>query len=135
MGMKTYHDLKDMLCEELEEVTRKGELTAGSLDVVDKLTHSIKSLDTIIAMERYNDDDGESGFYPQRYYYDDGTYRGRSMRGEMRSNARRRDAMGRYSRDDARHEMMDNLRDLMDNAPDERMRKKIGQFMREIENE
>ena len=30
--MHVYEELKDMLCKELEEITRKGELTAGSLE-------------------------------------------------------------------------------------------------------
>ena len=35
MSIQTYYDLKEMLCKELDEITRKGELTAGSLDTVD----------------------------------------------------------------------------------------------------
>ena len=49
--MHKMEELRDMLCDELDEVMKKGELSAGSLDVVDKLTHSIKSIDTILAME------------------------------------------------------------------------------------
>lgn len=136
MSMQTYHDLKNMLCEELDEITRKGELTAGSLDTVDKLTHSIKSLETIIAM---NEHGGESEMYPYmggwRSYADrDG------MRGG-RSYARKRDAMGRYSRDgrgysrdDAREDMLTDLRELMQDAPDEHTKKKFQRFISEIEN-
>lgn len=64
------HKLRDMLEKELYAITDKGELSAGSLDIIDKLTHSIKSIDTIMAME--------------------GSY----------SYGRKRDSMGRYSRDD-----------------------------------
>ena len=53
--MKSYEKIKEMLCEELETIAKKGELTAGSLDTVDKLTHAIKSLETIIAMSEYSD--------------------------------------------------------------------------------
>lgn len=49
--MEALYKLKDMLCEELEEYGRKGELSAGSLDIVDKLSHALKSLTTVIAME------------------------------------------------------------------------------------
>ena len=38
--MHELYELKDMLCKELKEYDTKGELTAGSLDVVDKLTSS-----------------------------------------------------------------------------------------------
>ena len=54
--MKSYEKIKEMLCEELEAIAKKGELTAGSLDTVDKLTHAIKSLETIIAMSEYSED-------------------------------------------------------------------------------
>lgn len=125
MSIQTYHDLKDMLCRELDDITRKGELTAGSLDTVDKLTHSIKSLETIIAMNQAND--GESGYYPY-------------MRGG-RSNAQRRDTMGRFSREnrgysraDARADMVADLHEMMQDAPDEQTRKKFQRFISEIEN-
>ena len=44
MGMKSMYDLRDMLCKELDEITRKGELGAGDLDIVHKLTDAIKTL-------------------------------------------------------------------------------------------
>ena len=53
--MHNYEELKDMLCRELDKIAEEGELTAGSLDVVEKLTHSLKSLSTIMAMEEYGD--------------------------------------------------------------------------------
>lgn len=125
MSMKTYYDLKDMLCEELDEITRKGELTAGSLDTVDKLTHSIKSLETIIAMN-----ESES-----RAPYGGDNGGNMSNRGG-RSNAQRRDSRGRYrySRNDARAEMVDDLRDMMQDAPDEHTRQKFQRFINELEN-
>lgn len=130
MSMKTYHELKDMLCEELDEITRKGELTAGSLDTVDKLTHSIKSLETIIAMN-----EGESEYYPymgSRAYQGGGNGGGTSNR-NGRSNARRGRG-GRYSRADARAEMIDDLRDMMQDAPDDHTRQKFQRFISELEN-
>lgn len=84
--MAKMEELREMLCEELDKITKKGELSAGSLDVVDKLTHSIKSIDTILAME-------DAG-----YSSDDYTMRGNSYARGRGSNARR-DSMGRYSSD------------------------------------
>lgn len=101
--MKELHELKERLCDELKEYGRKGELSAGTLDVVDKLAHTIKNLDKII--EGY--EAGYSGNYP--WSYSDG-----------RSYARR-DSMGRYSR----HGLSDKLRDLMEEAPDDRTRMEI----------
>ena len=109
MNKSAYYDLKDMLCRELEQVANKGELSAGELDVVDKLTHSIKSIETIMAME-------DSG------YSNDGMQSGNSY-------ARKRDSRGRYSRDyysrdgrnmgysrDSKTRMIEQLEDLMHEA-------------------
>ena len=117
--MKELYELKEMLCDELKEYGKKGELkNAGTLDVVDKLAHTVKNLDKII--EAY--DEGESSMYP--YAYDDGM-NGRSMRYSRNyrggSYAQKRDSMGRYSRDG----IADKLRDLMDEAPDEKTRQDI----------
>ena len=101
MNTQVYHDLKAMLFRELEEITRKGELTAGSLETVDKLTHSIKSIDTILAMH------GE--------------------------RSEKRDAMGRYSREDARDNMIHELREMMHTAPED-TKGRFRSFIRELEN-
>ena len=130
MNTQTYYELKEMLCRELEEITRKGELTAGSLDTVDKLTHAIKSISTIIAMEEA---DGESEMYPY--------WGGRAYQGGGRSNQRRdsrgrysRENRGGYSRDDARDGMIHELREIMQDAPDEHTKKRFQSFIRELEN-
>ncbi len=125
MNTQTYNELKEMLCRELEEITRKKELTAGSLDTVDKLTHSIKSIETIIAMNEAGE--RQSNSYP---------YSDRSSAGGGMSNRRgqRRDSMGRYSREEARSEMVSDLYDLMQDAPDEHTRRKFQRFISEIES-
>lgn len=87
--MHAMEELRDMLCEELEKLTKTKELSAGSLDAVDKLTHSIKSIDTIMAME-------EAG-YSNDGSYDNGMHNYSGARG--RNGYARRDSMGRYSRE------------------------------------
>lgn len=71
-------ELRDMLCDELEKFTGVDSLSASHLDTVDKLTHSIKSIDTIIAME-------DAGYSSNSYS---------NARGRMNA---RRDSRGRYS--------------------------------------
>ena len=126
--MKELYELKDMLCEELKEYGKKKELTAGSLDVVDKLSHALKSIETIIAMQG---SEGEySGTYPQMY--DRGSSYAR----------RRRDSMGRYSRDHdmpynrdysgAVEDMVHQLKDMMDDAPTE-VRRDIQKLIEKVE--
>lgn len=139
MSMKTYHKLKEMLCEELDNLVKKGELTAGSLETADKLTHAIKSLTTIIAMDEH--EGGESEYYPYMGGYRSFENDGGNMSNRGDRSYQRRDAMGRYSRenrggysrDDARADMIADLREIMQDAPDEHMKKKLRQFISEIE--
>ena len=121
--MKALHELRDMLSREIDEITKKGELTAGSLDTVDKLTHSLKSIDTIIAMnggDEYSQrGGGYSGYYP-RYSY---------------ARNQRRSMNGRYSREDGREAIVDQLRGMMDDAPDEMSREAIRRCVEQMERE
>ena len=129
--MHELYELKGMLCKELKEYGEKGELTAGSLETIDKLAHAMKNLDRVI--EAYEDD----GEYSGRSYPDGmgGSYaRGRYSR-EGRSYARgrmnaRRDSMGRYSRDDG---MVEELRDLMKDAPNEAIKRDIQRLVDKME--
>ena len=135
--MHNYEELKDMLCRELDKISEEGELTAGSLDVVEKLTHSLKSLSTIMAMEEYGDE--------YSYRSDGGMSNarngGRSNRGYSYARGRRgnvrRDSMGRYSRDGgysyAREDMVEDLRELMMDAPDEQTRQEFQRFISKVE--
>ena len=104
--MHKIYELKEKLCDELEEYGEK-KLDAGTLDVVDKLAHTIKNLDKIIEkyeMDEYSSADGMMA-------YNDGR-RGSYARG------RRRDSMGRYSRAE-RESMITELREIMRDAPEE----------------
>lgn len=139
--LKDLHEICETLSHELGEANKKimqagGSLSAGDLEYIDKLTHALKSVKTTIAMMEA-EEDGESGYYMPRYggYYG-GSYAGeinnrggntnsgRSYRGN--SYARRRDSMGRFtsrrgsmSYDDG---MVEELRDLMEQAPEESKR-------------
>lgn len=127
--MEYMHELKEMLCEELERIAREGELTAGSLETIDKLTHSIKSIATIMAME-------DSGY--SRDYVD--KYRGASY-------AQRRDSMGRYSRrggsyarrrngysrDEEIDKMVEKLEKMMEKTEDANVKQAIEQAIETIE--
>ena len=127
--MKALYDLRDLLCEELEEYGKKGELSAGSLDIVDKLTHTIKNLDKIIEVNE--DDEYSNASGPQGDGY--GGMADRASYG--RGRGERRDSRGRYSgRGYSRTgDMADRLRDLMHDAPDEKTRQEIQRIVTRIE--
>lgn len=116
MGMKSMYDLRDMLCKELEEITRKGELGAGDLDIVHKLTDTIKNIDKIEAME-------EDGYSSRRDEYD---MRGRGRRGTHY-------VRGHYSRDGGIDNMKRQLQEMLDDADDESIRRAIQRCMDTIE--
>ena len=116
MGMKSMYDLRDMLCKELEEITRKGELGAGDLDIAHKLTDTIMNIDKIEAME----EDG----YSSRL--DEHDMRGRSRRGTHY-------VRGHYSRDGGIDNMKRQLQEMLDNADDDSIRRAIQRCMDTIE--
>lgn len=120
--MHALYDLREMLCKELDEYGKKGELSAGALDIVDKLTHTIKNLDKIIEVN----EDGEYSNY--------GPHGGISY-ARGRGRYAKRDSMGRYSSDGYSRtgDMTERLRDLMNDAPDDRTRQEIQRLVTRME--
>lgn len=134
--MKVYDQIKDMLCDELEQIAKKKELTTNSLEVLYKGVDIIKDLATIRAMEQEYPEEGYSrdGGYSQGYYeripyymYDNGSSYARGR------NAKR-DSMGRYSsdgrsydysRDGYSGDTKEELQRLMNNAQNDREREAI----------
>lgn len=142
--LKDLHETCETLSRELGEANEKikkagGKLTAGDLDYIDKLTHAIKSVKTTIAMMEA-EDEGESGYYMPHYgrsYADGMNSDGRSYARSRSSYARGRDSMGRFtsrrggmSYDDG---MVEELRDLMDRAPDEATRREFHKLITKLE--
>lgn len=154
--MKYLEELKEMLCKELEEIAQKGELSAGSLDTVHKLTDTIKNIDKIEMLEEgeYSEDAGNwmaRGSYGGGSSYNEG---GSSYRG------RKRDRMGKYSRDDGMDYSEDGnsyarnrggnrggysraernehnihkLNEMMENAETDREREAIRRCIQQLEN-
>lgn len=124
MSKKSMYDLRNMLCDELDELARKGELGAGDLEIAHKLTATIKNIDKIEMMEDggySRDGDWQSGM---RGAYD------RDM-----SNARRGThyVRGHYSRDGGIDNMKRQLQEMLDNADDDSIRRAIQRCMDTIE--
>ena len=139
--MHKLYDLKEMLCKELEEYGGRTGLDMNSLEVVDKLAHAIKNIDKILMSGDENSMDGSyRGSYEES---NRGSYEGGSNRGSYESSnrmsrrssrARYRDGMGRYVMNSyANEEMIDKLRDLMDEAPDDHSRKEIEKLISKME--
>lgn len=149
MSTKSLDELYEMLCKELDDIVDKGELSAGSLDVVDKIVHSMKNIGKIMEQQYEMDESREGGSYRGGSYeggsnrsYRGGSYRrGGSYEGGSyarggRGRYARRDNMGRYADDsfaEGKEEIMEMLADLMQSAPDERYKAKIKKFTQEME--
>jgi hypothetical protein len=131
--MDAIYELKEMLCEELEEYGKKDKLDVGGLEIVDKLAHTVKNLDKII--ETY-EEQGYSSDYDNMDGSYDGSYGRRYSRERGYSRARgrnaRRDSMGRYSRDGKM--MARELRELMEDAPDESIKTEMRRLIQKVES-
>lgn len=126
------HKLMEFICDELEELERKvekgGKLSMAEVEYGDKLAHFKKNL--LKADELW-----EEGDYSMARPYEDG---GMPNRSYARGGGRRRGAnqygsyaggsyMDGYSRAD--EDFMSELRGLMQNAPNEHIRKKMQEIV------
>ena len=136
--MDYIHDLKDLLCAELEDYAEKGKksgkMSMGDLDSIHKLTDTVKNIlkiDLLESEEGYSEDGhymGEGRIYGTSY--DNGMRRGVGYSyARGRGRYAKRDSMGRYSRDDGymrrdggysredgKAYMMEQLEDMMEDA-------------------
>jgi hypothetical protein len=135
--MHELYELKEKLMDELKEHGSK-ELSAGSLEIVDKLAHATKNLCKVI--EACEEEEGHSSrYYPMDMAYEgNGSMRGGTYRGSYRGGSyRRRDSMGRYSREGGYSRdmnMANELRGLMQDAPDERTRQELQRLIAKVED-
>ena len=123
------HKIREQLMRELKKYEEKGELSAGSLDVIHKLTDTIKNIDKIEMLEEasYTEDDsmysrrmsrrGSSyddggSYYSRRRYSMDDSYDG----GDSYARRGQHYVRGHYSRAEGKEEMMSQLEEMMQEA-------------------
>lgn len=145
--MHTLEKLRDMLMEELDKCAEKDNITTNGLYTIDKLSHAIKCIDTIIAMEEsgYSNESSYArgrrgnvrrdsmGRYSRNSYenaYDGGSYRnayrgGGSNRGYSRERG--------YSRDEAKEELVEQLREISMGAEGEH-KQMVEEWIRQVES-
>lgn len=106
--MEYIEKIKKMLCKELDEYAMKQKLTGGDLDMIWKLTDTVKNLDKIEMLEEesgYSEARGGRG--RGRYSYMQGSsYDDDMMYSERRGRGRyaKRDSIGRYSSEGGSYE-------------------------------
>lgn len=125
MGMKSMYELRDMLCKELDELARKGELGAGDLEIAHKLTATIKNIDKIDMMES----DGYSGGGDW-----EADMRGTYGRGSSYARRGSHYVRGHYSRSDGVEHLRTQLNDMMRETDDERVREALRRAASLMEN-
>lgn len=133
MGTRTLYKLKDMLCQELDEIADKGDLGAGDLDIAHKLTDTIKNIDKIEMLEEGYSRDGD---YSEGRYSRDGDDHGeRASYGRGSSYARRGThyVRGHYSRDGRKEDMRRQLQEMLDRADDDSIRNAIQRCMDSVD--
>lgn len=139
-----YNDLTD-LCEtvsrEIKDANDKirsagGKISHGDLEYIDRLTHILKSIKTTKAMM---DAEGEGSYADNSYVHEGMNYNGRGrsyMNGSYaRGRNARRDSMGRYASRAYDDGMMEELRGLMEDAPNDKIKQEFRQFISRIENQ
>ena len=158
--MEYIEKIKKMLCKELDEYAMKQKLTGGDLDMIWKLTDTVKNLDKIEMLEEESEGYSEArGGMRDRSYIGGSSYDDDMMYSERRGRGRnaKRDSMGRYSseggsyeggssydnyseermnrrysRDDAKDHLMSALGEAMEDA-DPKEREILKDAMRKIE--
>ena len=142
--MEYIEKIKKMLCKELDEYAMKGKISGSDLDMIWKLTDTVKNLDKIEMLE---DGDSYDGYSEMREY----PYMGASSYARGRGRYAKRDSMGRYSsddrmtddysearldrrysRNDAKDHLMNKIGEAMENA-DPNEREILKDAMRKIE--
>ncbi len=140
--MKKMHELKQMLCDELDRLTTESkgkQMSTSVLDMIHKLTDTIKNIDKIMMLESDGGSSYDGGYsqagmwearingnYGDRPYnggYGDGYSQARRG-GYNRRNSRDGSMMydndssyrRGYSRDEAKDEMVGQLEDMMGEA-------------------
>lgn len=152
--MEYIEKIKKMLCKELDEYAMKSKISGSDLDMIWKLTDTVKNLDKISMLEESEEGYSEARGGRGRSYMHGSSYDDDMMYSERRGRGRnaRRDSMGRYSsdmgssyddysearmdrrysRDDAKDHMMSKLGEMMEDA-DPNERKILKETMRKLE--
>jgi len=137
------HELCEMIMQETSEAKDKirqagGKLTGADTEYLDRLTHILKSLKTTIMIM-----EDEDGYSSDGGNYTGGSYGGSSYRSYAnggsyargRGSYAKRDSRGRYSSNGySRHgDMADELRRLMNEAPNDQIRMDIQRLADKVE--
>lgn len=130
--MHKLYELKDKLMEELEDYAENGKF---SKDDVEAIKYTASAIDHICNIVERSDEEYSGEMMGGSYRYPMSYRRGGSYARGRGRNARR-DSMGRYSSEGysrASEGIVMELRELMDEAPDDRIRSEIQTLIHKVE--
>lgn len=155
---KSMEELRKKLEKALEELVKKPDLSAGTLDAIHKVTDTLKNLDKIEMLESeggYSQGGDWMGGYENRNSYEGGnsgagrrgsTYvHGYYRRGNSRDggnsyaggssygNSYGGNSMRGYSRDDGKEMLKEQFEEMLETTDDPKTKEAIMRCMREIE--
>lgn len=130
--MHKLYELKEKLMDEMEAYSENGKYSKEDVESIKYLSSAVDHICNII--ERCEEEE----YSMAGGYYTDGSYARGDNRGgnrggrsnAMYSRARRRDAMGRYSR--AGEDFRSELQELIQDAPNDHVRQKLQTLMSEM---
>lgn len=142
--MREFDQIKDMVYEEIEEISRRGQLNKEAICVVGELVDILKDIGTVEMFEEgiyvpeneyslasgYN----RNGGYSQRYYNGNSYNNGDNYRSNRNYNSGYQRSRYGYSREDGKDHMIEKLHHLMNEANDEQDKMSIQKLINQMEN-
>ncbi|MDE6789345.1 MAG: hypothetical protein K2J47_08515 [Ruminococcus sp.] len=114
------HEIKEKFHNEVKRIGHKSDFSDRDVEMIHNL------IDTIYKIHMLEDDD----------YSGDGEWEAYGNNGRGSSHAgRKRDSIGRYSRDGSKEHMLSKLEDMMHDAESDRMKSAIRKCINEIERD
>ena len=146
--MGNYSKLEEILSREIEKISEKGELTSNTLNSLNTLSNTLKNIlkiEMLVDSSRYSNNDsyweanGSYGTDTDRmrnysrnsYYMDDSYNRGNNS--YRNSYERGSYSKNNYSRNNGKHYIMNELKEMMDEAETEKEREALRQCMQSFE--
>ena len=127
--MHKLYELKEKLMRELEDYSENGKFSKEDVEAIKYITSAIDHICNIVADA---DEEGYSGNMGGGYAYADGGRGGNRSYARGRGRNARRDSRGRYSSEGYSYEFKTDLEELMQAAPNERVKMKLREIMQDM---
>lgn len=127
--MHELHELKEKLIRELEDYSQNGKFSKEDVEAIKYMASAVDHLCNIMEETEYS----QRGDMSRNYSYERGGNRGGSYARGRGRNARR-DSMGRYSRAEGMEELVETVRDMMQDLP-QNLQMDAQRFVQKLEQE